>query len=622
MVAFIIAGIFLAYESLIRERGKQPVPYHPMFQKSEAAFQYTLIPNWNGVDHGVPVTVNSEGMRGDEWLKSLGKELRILALGDSLTFGVALDYEKVYTRVLEKNLQTDKIDARVFNAAVPGWNFKNQIAFLKYIWPKVQPHAVTILFVQNDFDDSITVGCCHQLMAPKIPFEVFFRNTDAWVMESFAMAYQNNPLLDLTLGNAFKESWRLPFYHSLSHYGVSPLGKEKFREFSKDLMDLKSFLSSQGTKLFIGVHSEFPETMSGKKLKTIFQKHNIPHIFLNRWTGDRKSYLENWSLHPIDNHGNTKYHSLFSGLIQNFLTTISIGKNFKISEYKNLPDPLPKLVYQGMVDQEKEKGERIVSSIGDYVSLMKPDTQKQLVAMGGDSSQWRAIFKTTSQAESLEVIPAPTAGFSKNDITSLWVQIKDFSGFIPVIWDGNRILAALPMKLKRDDLLEIGLVMGVTENGVFTERYPVESVRLLETPLKSELLQTNFPLLITGKDIHGWFGDTWISEYLQLLFHSNRIKIKGNKNTIVRLVFNGDVPDSQYPIRLIATTGKGNHLGELVIRKPVEYNWDIILGSELFKEAIEMVQIKCNSLFMPSELNPISQDNRKLCVQLLRVEVL
>ena len=95
-----------------------------------------------------------------------------------------------------------------------------------------------------------------------------------------------------------------------------------------------------------------------------------------------------------------------------------------------------------MLDQEKEKQERIVTSIGDYVSLMKPETQKQLVAMGGGSSQWRAIFKTTSQAESLEVIPAPTAGFSKNDITSLWVQIKDFSGFIPVF--GTVIVSLLP----------------------------------------------------------------------------------------------------------------------------------------------------------------------------------
>ena len=310
---------FAIYKKVTQERQtRQFELYAPMFQKRESPLNYTLIPGWEGKDHSVSVRANSVGVRDRKWPENIPEGLRILALGDSQTFGVALDFEQIYSRKLERSLNSTDIQARVYNAGIPGWNFSDQLAFLQYHWYRVQPHLVTVLFIRNDLDDSITAGATNQLAAPKIPLKPFFRIADPWIMEAFATAYRKDLDLRLTIGNAYKEAWRVRFFPNLFTHGTFTSGKERYLQYRQEMKTLVEFVRKRKSELFVLVFDRFPGASMERKLVEIFDDLSIPYCELNQWTGNKATYERDWSLLPGNGHGNPRFHDLVAALIQDF----------------------------------------------------------------------------------------------------------------------------------------------------------------------------------------------------------------------------------------------------------------------------------------------------------------
>jgi hypothetical protein len=96
---------------------------------------YTLLaPGTQGKWGGITLTANQMGLRGPEttFEKPAGT-VRILNLGDSIAMGWAVSYEDTYGHQLEGLLAgADDSGAKyeVINAGVPGWNPKNELAYL------------------------------------------------------------------------------------------------------------------------------------------------------------------------------------------------------------------------------------------------------------------------------------------------------------------------------------------------------------------------------------------------------------------------------------------------------------------------------------------------------------
>lgn len=130
----------------------------PGFYISDSVLRQRLAPNYHGWFAGVPVHINSLGFR-DTRQYSLDKNpgtFRILVLGDSVTFGHGALEETTYPYLLEQRLRQWRpdVDWQVWNLGVPGYNTRQELAYLKRVGPRYKPDLVIVGFYLNDLVDN------------------------------------------------------------------------------------------------------------------------------------------------------------------------------------------------------------------------------------------------------------------------------------------------------------------------------------------------------------------------------------------------------------------------------------------------------------------------------------
>lgn len=95
-----------------------------------------------------PVHINSHGTRGlDFMIPKPTNVVRILSLGDSVTFGWGLSEEETYSRLLQHRLQSqvkDGTQIEVINAGVNAWSYPQVFVFLRDYGLKFQPDYVIL----------------------------------------------------------------------------------------------------------------------------------------------------------------------------------------------------------------------------------------------------------------------------------------------------------------------------------------------------------------------------------------------------------------------------------------------------------------------------------------------
>ena len=133
---------------------------------SDSRFGTLLRPNlsvrkaFGGHERVVTVTTNTFGLRGPELpaAKPPGTR-RILALGDSFTFGDAVQVDEAWPHQLEQRLNTSA-DRRheVVNAGVGGYGTAHELLLSRALIPSVQPDLVVLGFsVVNDILDNLCI---------------------------------------------------------------------------------------------------------------------------------------------------------------------------------------------------------------------------------------------------------------------------------------------------------------------------------------------------------------------------------------------------------------------------------------------------------------------------------
>lgn len=101
------------------------------------------------------VQTNSDGLRNAEEV-SPNADLRILAVGDSLTFGPYVPNEETWPGWLENTLRTDLYPARavqVLNAGVAGYTIQDEYYYLAERGALLKPDLVILAFFPNDISD-------------------------------------------------------------------------------------------------------------------------------------------------------------------------------------------------------------------------------------------------------------------------------------------------------------------------------------------------------------------------------------------------------------------------------------------------------------------------------------
>lgn len=101
------------------------------------------------------ITTNDLGLR-NKGVSPLTTQMRILAMGDSRTFGDGVNDEETWPAQLEKALNERQPGRfEVINAGVSGWNAFQGLRYLKTRGLKLKPHMVITAFGTNEWNKAL-----------------------------------------------------------------------------------------------------------------------------------------------------------------------------------------------------------------------------------------------------------------------------------------------------------------------------------------------------------------------------------------------------------------------------------------------------------------------------------
>ena len=171
----------------------------------EEPIGYRNRPGLDGRFYGVPIHINAIGLR-DRVIGAKEKgEYRILALGDSVPFGIGVSTEEAYPRQLERLLAERHPGRRfrVVNMGVPSYNTEQERIQLETLGLALEPDAVTLLFSPNDIEPKLWVfekrrrwyaDLAQRSYAASLLF-LFFRQSEQRLAElAIASAYADTPV--------------------------------------------------------------------------------------------------------------------------------------------------------------------------------------------------------------------------------------------------------------------------------------------------------------------------------------------------------------------------------------------------------------------------------------------
>jgi len=123
---------------------------------SDPLLVFRLPPHTQKTYQGVMISTNALGFRDREIERKQDGELRILLLGDSITFGYGVSDEETYGRKLESILTSELgRKVRTVNAGMGGFNTVQEAAFLENQAAAIDPDVVSLLYLPNDIDSNI-----------------------------------------------------------------------------------------------------------------------------------------------------------------------------------------------------------------------------------------------------------------------------------------------------------------------------------------------------------------------------------------------------------------------------------------------------------------------------------
>jgi len=131
--------------------------------------RWELIPNYKGLSDGTTIrlkpftiNINSDGFRDREFpIDKPDNTIRIIVLGDSITFGEGVELNTTYTKVLESLLNSKnncKYYFEVLNMGIPVYDLLGKIEILKVKGIKYNPDIVILQYNYDDLMNQDRIG--------------------------------------------------------------------------------------------------------------------------------------------------------------------------------------------------------------------------------------------------------------------------------------------------------------------------------------------------------------------------------------------------------------------------------------------------------------------------------
>jgi SGNH hydrolase-like domain, acetyltransferase AlgX len=129
-----------------------------LFYEDESG--YRLEPDYRGVstnrtEFTHQIAINSRGLRGPEVGEKTEGVCRILAIGDSFTFGVGVEDDETFPVLLAQKLTGLGVPAESLNGGIPGIGVPQEVRWLEYHGLEFEPDMVLLaVFTGNDLLDA------------------------------------------------------------------------------------------------------------------------------------------------------------------------------------------------------------------------------------------------------------------------------------------------------------------------------------------------------------------------------------------------------------------------------------------------------------------------------------
>jgi len=267
---------------------------------------YALNPNANGLSANNPYSINSLGFRDYEYaLEKPEGVFRIIAIGDSYTFGKGIALEYTYPKLLEKKLRGLGKRIEVLNFGVYGYNTVQEYWMIKEKAILFHPDMIIILYTLNDPAPAITLKESKQNK-----FKLFLTEhiyTYRLVAKAYSIYKLNDSeridRYDYMLHNESFEGWKNTV---VAFRQISDLSKENN---ITTLMFIQPELYSLDNYPFVDLHYQVKHSAEVEGLHTFdllpyFKGKNEKSLWINRFE---------------DRHPNEKGHEIIASGIFDIL---------------------------------------------------------------------------------------------------------------------------------------------------------------------------------------------------------------------------------------------------------------------------------------------------------------
>ncbi|HJT60305.1 MAG TPA: SGNH/GDSL hydrolase family protein [Burkholderiales bacterium] len=255
LVVMVVAA---AVPCLLAEAGLRlmapPADSAGLWRKLPTPVEWSGQPNGRGMHAGVPVAFNDFGYRDVRRAAVPAPgTVRVLALGDSVTYGMGVAQEHTFPRQTEGLLSAARgAPVEVLNLGMPGYNTLHQLALLREMGLALQPKIVVVGFLYNDIELSSAQkegGVVTQQPAESLPRSIKsqFNAAALWLKQHSLFVAWLSP----RLGNVLRP---------LGVKGLGQVGEVKdqyvdsnpnWRRMQAALLEMKQLTAERGIELVV-----------------------------------------------------------------------------------------------------------------------------------------------------------------------------------------------------------------------------------------------------------------------------------------------------------------------------------------------------------------------------------
>ena len=151
-------GIRAFYQFKFSPRGRANLPAPKTYRLSKNKhLVYELIPGSQAKIQGKEFVTNAFGFRDKKYRRRKVNKLRIIFVGDSVTYGWRVDLEGTYHKQIERLLKDRGYDVDVMGMGIPGYNTIQEYHLIKETVLDFKPDMIILQIAPNDFERTVSV---------------------------------------------------------------------------------------------------------------------------------------------------------------------------------------------------------------------------------------------------------------------------------------------------------------------------------------------------------------------------------------------------------------------------------------------------------------------------------